>query len=149
MPRSLFGAIGWGAVLIALVVGALVALTRDIQPYPIVVIFGIGTTLTVVLNPRSPYRDEIQRLIGDPATSLYLLLLILSLALQGGFIPVFVITYRQSPVHPCACFSDHRGREWLDVMLWAGMLSWLELVLLSVVLLSLYRLIRGRPDPPQ
>jgi hypothetical protein len=149
MPKGVYGALGWGTVLIAGVVGALVALAQDVRPYPVVVALGICITLMTIVWQwwRGRYRAEIRKMIGDPSWGLYLFLLVASVALQGLWITGFVISHQQIQGHPCTCFQDQRGREWLDVVLWAGILSWLELITAFASFVSLYRLIRGRPVP--
>jgi hypothetical protein len=137
------------AVVNAVVVGLLVAVTQDKRVFPVVVGVGVcGTVLTVVWRWwRGPFRADILRMIGDGPTALYLIPLVAGLIVQGGFLTVFVGVFLQTEAHPCVCFADQRGGEWLNVTVGAGVFSWVESIMLFLFIAVLYRLIRGRQTP--
>lgn len=94
----------------------------------------------------SPYRDEMYDRLDGP---IVLYLFLLPVAVAGGAIASVapILTYQQSSEHPCLCFSDQRGKDWVNLVLGGGEGAFMLIAALFVFILALYRLAHWRQPP--
>lgn len=137
----------WGCFAIAAATGTLLAVVQDKRILPPAIALGVAALLAQTLWrwEAGPYSAEITRFLSNRSLSVYMFYLIGVLSLQALIAYGFLGWYVRVGRHPCACPGIRQGREWLDVVSAAGVISFGEFVVFYVLILSVYRLAVYRP----